>query len=351
MKILFIGLGGIGQRHLRNVRAKFGDNVSIIAYRARGLRKTVTPNLTIDEDVDFIEKYSVEVFTDLKEALNQSPDVAFICNPTSHHMSSCLTVAEAGCDFFVEKPLSNTMEGVKKLQAICTEKNLICHIGYQLRFHPCYQLVKKLIERDEIGNILSVHSEVGEYLPDWHKYEDYRQMYASKKDLGGGVVLSQIHEIDYLYDLFGIPTRVFAMGGHLSNLEIDVEDIADVLMEVIFRERSFPVSLHLDYIQRPPSRSCKLVGDLGKIAMDFTNMKVVVEKPQTDTKLYDFHGFDRNELFTKEIDHFFECVISRRKPVVSLNDGIRSLQIALSIKKSIDLGETIYPKNFHKGKP
>lgn len=351
LKILFIGLGSIGQRHLRNVHAKFGDNASILAYRARGLRKSVTPNLTIDDDVDFIEKYSVEVFTDLKAALNQSPDVAFICNPTSYHMSSCLAVAEAGCDFFVEKPLSHSMEGVKKLQAICTEKNLICHIGYQLRFHPCYQLVRKLIDEDAIGNILSVHSEVGEYLPGWHKYEDYRQMYASKKDLGGGVVLSQIHEVDYLYDLFGIPNRVFAMGGHLSNLEIDVEDIADVLMEVTFRERRFPVSLHLDYIQRPPSRSCKIVGDLGKIFMDFANLKVIIEKPDTDTKVYDFHGFNRNELFTKEIDHFFECVGSRKQPVVSLNDGVSSLKIALSIKKSIELGETIHPKKFSGGKP
>jgi predicted dehydrogenase len=129
IKILFIGLGGIGQRHLRNIHAKFGNNASILAYRARGLRKSVTPNLTIDEDVDFIEKNSVEVFTDLNEALIQEPDVAFICNPTSYHMSSCLAVAEAGCDFFVEKPLSHSIEGVKKLQAICNEKNIICHIS------------------------------------------------------------------------------------------------------------------------------------------------------------------------------------------------------------------------------
>jgi len=349
IKILFIGLGGIGQRHLRNIHAKFGNNASILAYRARGLRKTVTPNLTIDENVDFIEKNSVEVFTDLNEALNQEPDVAFICNPTSHHMSSCLAAAEAGCDFFVEKPLSHSIEGVKRLQTICNEKKLICHVGYQLRFHPCYILVRKLIEDNATGNILSVHSEVGEYLPDWHKYEDYRQMYASKRELGGGVVLSQIHEIDYLYDLFGIPKRVFAMGGHLSNLEIDVEDTADVLMEMNFRKRSFPVSLHLDYIQRPPSRSCKIIGDLGKILMDFVNLKVIIEKPDADTKLYDFRGFDRNELFTKEIDHFFECVLIRRQPIVSLNDGVNSLKIALSIKKSIELGETISPQNFYEG--
>jgi len=348
MKILFIGLGGIGQRHLRNVRAKFGNSVSILAYRARGLRKTVTPNLTIDHDVDFIEKYSVQVFTDLDEALSKEPDVAFICNPTSHHMSSCLAVAEAGCDIFVEKPLSYSMQGVKNLQALCNEKKLICHVGYQLRFHPCYLTLKSLLKEESIGNIISVYSEVGEYLPGWHKYEDYRQMYASKKELGGGVILSQIHEIDYLYDLFGMPNRVFALGGHLSKLEIDVEDAADVLMEVTLNKRTFPVSLHLDYVQHQPSRICKIIGDSGTIIMDIANLKVIVEKPDIGKKVFDFNGFDRNELFTREIDHFFDCIANRKAPIISLEDGINSLKVALSVKKSIESGKVIHPENFQE---
>lgn len=341
IKILFIGLGGIGQRHLRNVYAKFGNSATILAYRERGMRKTVRPDLTVDEKVDFIEKYSVEVFSCLKVALDQSPDVAFICNPTSHHMSSCISVAQAGCDFLVEKPLSHSIDGITQLQDLCMTKNLICQVGYQLRFHPCYQLVKKLLEDRAIGNIVSVHSEVGEYLPDWHKYEDYRQMYASKRELGGGVVLSQIHEIDYLYDLFGIPDRVFAIGGHVSNLEIDVEDVADIVMEVTYQKRKIPISLHMDYIQRPPSRSCKIIGDLGKITLDFANLKVIVEKPGTEAQISDYIGFDRNELFTKEIDHFFECVKSRQQPITSINDGINSLKLALAIKKSMESGQVI----------
>ena len=221
-----MGLGSIGQRHLRNVYAKYGGEATILAYRVRNLNRTITPNLTIDENVDFIKRYSVNVFADLNKALAQSPDVAFICNPTSHHVSSCLAVAEAGCDFIVEKPLSHLMDGIEKLLSICESKKLIGLVGYQLRFHPCYTLLKKLVTEGTIGSILSVHAEVGEYLPGFHKYEDYRQSYASRKDLGGGIVLSQIHEIDYLYDLFGMPSKVVGLGGHLSDLEIDVEDVA-----------------------------------------------------------------------------------------------------------------------------
>jgi predicted dehydrogenase len=209
--------------------------------------------------------------------------------------------------------------------------------------------VKKLIAENEIGSILSVHSEVGEFLPGWHKYEDYRQMYASKKDLGGGVVLSQIHEIDYLYDLFGLPSRVFATGGHLSHLEIDVEDVVDVIMEMKFQGKKIPVSLHLDYIQQPPSRSCKFIGNHGKILLDFANLSVIVEKPDADKKIYDFSGFERNELFIQELDHFFKCVAARRQPMISLADGINSLKIALSIKRSIDLKEQVICKNIQEG--
>ncbi|MFC2059501.1 Gfo/Idh/MocA family protein [Chloroflexota bacterium] len=337
--ILFIGLGSIGQRHLRNVCTKFGSKANILAYRVRNLKQTISPSLTVDEDVDFIEKYSVEVFTDLDEALCQSPDVAFICNPTSHHVSSCLAVARAGCDFFVEKPLSHSLDGIEELVSICQSKRLISSVGYHLRFHPCYQLVKRLIFQGTIGNLLSVHAEAGEYLPDWHKYEDYQQMYASRRELGGGVVLSKIHEIDYLYDLFGMPSRVFALGGHLSSLEIDVEDVADVLLEMTFRGKSLPVSLHLDYIQRPPSQNCKIVGELGKITMDLAGRKVIVEKLGKEKESHDFSGLERNEPFINEIDHFFECVANRQQPVVTLRDGFNSLRIALAVKQSMETGQ------------
>ena len=341
VKILFVGLGGIGQRHLRNLYAKFGGNASFLAYRVRNLRKTVTPELTIDEGVDFIEKYAVRVFPDLDVALSERPDVAFICNPSSLHIEPALSAAEAGCDIFIEKPLSHTIDGVGNLISLCEAKNLVTSVGFQLRFHPCYALVKKLIKEGTIGGLLSVQAEVGEYLPGWHKYEDYREMYASKKDLGGGVILSQIHEIDYLYDLFGSPRRLFAFGGHLSNLEIDVEDVVDIIMEMGFNGKALPVSLHMDYVQRPPSRQCKIIGESGRITMDLAGLKVIVEKVGEEKELYDFADFERNQMFVNEIEHFFECIATRQPPLVTIKDGANSLRIAIAIKESIETREPI----------
>jgi predicted dehydrogenase len=341
--VLFIGLGGIGQRHLRNIYDKFGDRATLLAYRVRNLRQTISTKLTIDDKVDFIDRYAVYVSTDLGQVLEQSPDIAFICNPTSLHIPACLAVARAGCDFFVEKPLSNSLDDIEELLSICRGKKLIAQVGNQLRFHPCYKILKKLISEETIGNLLSVHAEVGEYLPDWHKYEDYRQMYASRKELGGGVVLSQIHELDYLYDLFGMPGKVFALGGHLSNLEIDVEDIADILLEMTFKGRRLPVSLHMDYTQCPPSRSCKIIGEQGKIIMDLAGLTLIVEKKGQNKKEYDLGGFERNQLFVDEIDHFFNCIINRSQPVVTLEDGVNSLKIAIAVRQSIETGQIIIP--------
>ncbi len=341
MKILFIGLGGVGQRHLRNVCAKFGNRATILAYRVQNRRETILPDLTLDESTDFIEKYSVNVFTDLDQALAQSPDVAFICNPSSLHISSCLAVARAGCDLLVEKPLSHSTDGVEELMAICQSKGLVSMVAYQNRFHPCYQLLKKLISQGDIGNILSVHAEIGEYLPRFRQYEDYLRWFPFRKDLGGGVVLTQIHEIDYLYDLFGMPGKVVALGGHLSEMKMDVEDVADALLKMNFKGKTLPVTLHMDYIQRPPARFCKVVGESGKITMDLSGLKVVVEKPDKEKEIHDFAGFDRNELFVNEINHFFDCVANRQQPMVTLRDGFNSLRIALAIKESMATGKII----------
>lgn len=336
LKVLMVGLGGIGQRHLRNIRTKYGSDVDIIAYRVRNSKDTITSDLKIDKSTDFLKEYSIKVYTDLDKALCEFPDVAFVCNPSSLHIPISQRIAEMGCDLFIEKPLSNTLKGTKELVSTCERNKTIGMVGFQLRFHLCYRMLQQLIDANKIGNILSIYSEVGDYLPGFHKYEDYRHLYASKENLGGGVILSQIHEIDYLYGLFGMPHKVMAFGGHLSNLDIDVEDIADVLMNVKYKGTKIPIQLHMDYIQNPPSRYCKVIGEKGKITMDLVNSKVILEKVEANPSTYDFSYLKRNSLFLDEIDHFFDCVLNRMQPTVSIEEGTKSLKIALAIKESLE---------------
>jgi predicted dehydrogenase len=253
--------------------------------------------------------------------------------------SACV---RAGCDLFVEKPLSDGLAGLPELLALVERQARIVMVGYQLRFHPCFLRTQEIVRKGLLGNLLAVRAAVGEYLPGWHRYEDYRQMYAARADLGGGVILSQIHEFDYLYSLFGKAKRLFSIGGQWSNLEIDVEDVASTLMECEFAGRPLPVHLQQDYLQRPPQRQCEVIGDAGKAILDFPALSVTLYGAEGNVAdRFTCEQLDRNQLFIGEMQHFLDCVKTRSKPVVDLGEGIWSLKLALAAKESIATGRVV----------
>jgi predicted dehydrogenase len=339
MKVLIAGLGSIGQRHVRNIRAVLGPRADIIAYRARGQSPVLSERFEIEPDVCLEEKYGIESYEDLNQALSLKPEVAFICNPSSLHLRVAMTAARAGCHIFIEKPLSHNYEGIEELIEIVERQELTALVGYQMRFHPCLQGLRSMLLGRAVGKILAVRVEVGECLTEWHPYEDYRQMYASRSDLGGGAILSQIHELDYIYWLFGVPRRVFALGGHLSSLEIDVEDTASILMECIVDDCPVPIHVHQDYVQRPPRRTCQVIGDVGKIIVDFHALTILrYDNQGVVVDSLSFEGFERNQLFLDELKHFMDCLDGKERPLVPIRDGAQSLRIALAAKESLNTG-------------
>ena len=337
MKILVIGLGGIGQRHVRNLRALLGDSAELIAWRARGLTHVVTPTMGADPDRNVEQTYDIRSFDSLEAALDQRPEVAFICNPTSLHVSAAKACLESGADVFIEKPLAASLEGLDDLASLASRRERIAMVGFQLRFHPCVQRLQKVVASGELGSLLAVRSTIGEYLPNWHPYEDYRQMYASRAELGGGVVLTQIHELDLLYSLFGVPSRVYAVGGHWSELEVDVEDTATSLLEVSWNGRLLPIQLHQDYLQSPPNRQTEVIGDRGRAVIDLHAQTLsVYQRNVPQPEVFIAENFERNNLFLDQTRHFLECVRTRSRPVVDIHDGIQSIRIAFAIKRSIE---------------
>jgi len=342
MKVLMVGMGGIGQRHVRNLRTLLGPEVEIVAYRTRNLPHVLTDRLEIEPGSSLEEKYNVRAFGDLDQAIAQAPEVVFICNPSSLHIPVALSAALAGFHLFIEKPLSHNYDKVEELISLVERQNLIVLVGYQMRFHPCLQNLHSLLQQKAIGRVLAVQVEVGEYLPAWHTYEDYREMYASRRDLGGGVILSQIHELDYIFWLFGLPRLVFALGGHLSSLEIDVEDTASILMECLVEGHLVPVHVYQSYAQRPPSRTCQVVGDAGKILVDFNGPTVnVFDSRGQLAETRTFENFQRNQLFLDELKHFMACLQGDQTPVVTVRDGAQSLRIALAARESLETGKVV----------
>lgn len=336
MKIVFVGLGGIGQRHLRNLSQLLGTELEAHAFRSRRLTQVVSDKLDIVPDENIETKYGITVHKTWQQALGVRPDVVMICNPSSLHMDYALSCAYAGIPVFVEKPLSTNWDRVTELLAVADERGLIGCVGYQLRFHPCVRRLQELLRTASIGRLVAVRMQVAEYLPGWHKYEDYRVMYAARRDLGGGVILSQIHEMDILYSLLGVPESIYTVGGQLTKLELDVEDTASSLMTFSADGRKIPVHLHQDYIQSPPRRSYEFVGDQGKIEVDMTTTTLTWFDQQGNVvERIALSEFQRNALFLDQMRHMLSCLRGAEKPVVTLRDGAESLRMALASLRSL----------------
>lgn len=341
MKILMIGLGSIGQRHLRNIKKLLGDEAEILAYRVRGLQRTFSDTMQIREHVNLEDEFGITAYYDLDEALFQKPKIAFITNPTNLHIPCAIRAAKAGCHLFLEKPVSDDLAGIEELKQIVREKNLKVFVGYQNRLHPGIRTVKECLRNGELGRILSVRSVVGERLSTMHTYEDYRKTYMARRDMGGGVVTNQlVHEIDYLYDLFGVPSRVYAVGGIEGNLGIDVEDNCDAILSVEQDGYTLPISLHADFYQSPPRRFIRVVGEKGYIEADL--IQNVVNKTVSDiSEQTAFLQFTRNDMFVEELQLFLSCIRDDAKEAIPLRDGIIGLKTVLAIKESMKTGGII----------
>jgi predicted dehydrogenase len=339
-RCLFVGLGGIGQRHLRNLRALRGGDIEVHAYRVRRERQVVDDALQVVPGEDVETKYDVAVHTELDAALAKKPDIVFVTNPSSLHVDITRRALAAGAHVLVEKPLSHSLTGVAELVRESQARKLVGYVAYQLRFHPGFVRAAEISSQGLLGRPLFAEAVVGEHLPGFHPYEDYRRMYASRRDLGGGVTLSQIHEIDFLIALLGRPERVFSLGGKLSSLEVDVDDVSSSLLEFRGAEgRVLPVRLHQDFVQRPGERRFVLVGDAGKLEWNLSARSL--RRWSADGELCETHDYTelpRNQLFLAELSHFLGCVERGEAPNVSLSSGAESLAVALAILESQQSG-------------
>ena len=339
MKILITGLGSIGQRHVRNLRRLYGNEVELIAYRSRGLKTTFSDDLKIREGVDLEAEYGITAYYRLEEALAQKPEAAFITNITSRHMETALACAKAGCHMLIEKPLSHDMEGVEELERIAEEKGLKIFMGFQNRYHPSVQRMKESIESGELGNLVYGSCEFSERVITMHRYEDYRDTYMAQKKMGGGPVLNlQMHDLDMLQWILGKPAEVSAQIKYASGLEIDVEESA----QAVFTYRGgIPVYAHTDFIQYPPVHRFKMVGDHGRIEADLIAAETVKYIGDEPAMIWKEEDFIRNDMFIEELKDFFDCIKHDRESVIPLKAGIISLQMAVAMKKAAESKMTV----------
>ncbi len=287
-------------------------------------------------DVTEISDFAVE--TDLSAALAHQPDAVIIANPTALHLDIAIPAAKQGCHILLEKPISNSMDRIDLLRQTAVESGSRIMVAFQFRYHPGLRQVKKWIQQNLIGQIYYVRAHKGEYLPDWHPWEDYRNSYSARKDLGGGVLLTLSHPVDYLRWLFGDVEKVSANLGQENILGIEVEEQIDAFL----RFRDGPVGgLHLNFLQRPPEHKLEIFGSEGTICWrDDGDLRIYQVKNKVWETISVPEDFSRNDLFLSEMKDFLQ-VVAGGNPSCSLNDGIEVQKIIMAIYKAAETGTIV----------
>lgn len=331
MRVLFAGLGSIGQRHMQNLLDLAGqgrvNHLEMAAWRSSDREIYLRDGRAEEGGPPLAERYGFTPVSSLAQGLEWGADTVFVCNPSALHMSTALAAARAGCDLFIEKPLSHTAEGLDELAGLVEEKGLTALVGFQFQYHPAVRAVSDLLAGGELGRPLSAHFDWGAHLPSFHPYEDYRLSYAARRDLGGGAALSLIHEIDLIAGFFGEPDRVCAAGGTLSSLQMDAEDTVGALLGY----GRMPVTLHLCMAQRPERRGFRITLDKGAVFCDLASGQLEIHGPDEARQVLDYADHARNRLFMDELRDFLAARQARVQPRAGLASGVRAQKLALRL--------------------
>lgn len=315
MKILFVGLGSIGQRHLSNLISLGYDKFYALRNRGNALPLEISSSGLI-------------VLKDWEEVALVRPDFCILAAPPVVQQEYLPLIVAMGMDVFVEKPIGTNLNVLFEVLETVKEKKLVSMVGYNLRYHPLVARLKEILCNGYIGNQTSFRLEVGQYLPDWHPYEDYRAGYSAQNSLGGGVTLDLIHEIDLAYYLFGTITDVKSFTAKRSHLEIDVEDTSEIIVKL---QNGVIGSIHLDYVNRIGMRKGTIIGDCGVLDYDLLKSEYNLSIGKHE-KVSGKIDFQRNDMYKNELIEFLQCVENRTEPKNNLESGLAVLEYALKAK-------------------
>lgn len=311
-RILIVGLGSIGRRHLSLAREQFpNSDIRILRHE---VHTKVPPHAN-------------GCFSKLEEALAFLTQLAVIASPAPFHATVAQAMANVGCNLLIEKPLADNWRAATPLVEQAETCKQVFLLGYNLRYMPSLQRFRQAYSDGLIGRALSVRCEIGQYLPSWRPDNDYRKSVSARRELGGGVLLELSHELDYLCWFFGEVRWVRATLARQSELDIDVEDTAHLTLGFTERDSPLIAALTLDFIRHDTTRQCTIIGETGSLRWNaisgnvehypagaFAWQSLYVQVPE------------RNQSYLAEWQHLIACIKGQAKPFVTLHDGLHILK-------------------------
>ncbi|MFT3858156.1 MAG: Gfo/Idh/MocA family oxidoreductase [Aquabacterium sp.] len=324
-RLLIVGLGSIGRRHLRLARSLL-PRARICVMR--------------HQKTDEVPEWADEVCCTLDEALAFKPMAAVIANPAPFHAEVALPLARAGIHLLIEKPVGTDSSQIDVLQRVCVDAGVTAMTAYNLRFLPSLQKVRELLAAGHVGKVLSVRGEMGQYLPSWRPHADYRQGVSARKVLGGGVLFELSHELDYLRWLCGDVTWVQATLLKASDLDIDVEDTAHLVLGLNgmgdgVRSGPLVATINIDFVRHDTTRCVTFIGEAGSLRWNALDGRVdVCMAGQTGWETLAQLASQRDDSYIAEWQHWLQCIDLGAPCAPSIGDGLQVLRIIEAARAS-----------------
>jgi predicted dehydrogenase len=325
MKYLVVGGGSMGKRRIRCLLA---NNVKPEQIRMVDVRA--------DRQAEVKEKHNVDSLSDLGAGLEWNPDAVVVSVPGAAHMEVNLAAARRKKHVFCEVPLATSLEGVEELSKLVEQHKLTFASGCQPPMHPLFKQVKQWMGEPEFGPTLCVIAEFGQYLPDWHPYEDYRKFYAADQKMGGGNLDVIAQELAMFYWLLqDRATELFAAGHKVSSLEIKANDVWDISAGTSKGTRMF---LHCDLIQRVGRNTLRFISENGTIELSMvegTVRRFLASTKQWETKSLP-QGYVYEQCYIDEIGTFIGCIENKAKWYNPLPVAIDVVKFLLAMQQSAE---------------
>ena len=322
----------MGKRRIRNLK-KIGYS-NIIGFDSRKDRRDET-----------LKKMSIPTYENLSDALKNKPDLMIISTPPDLHLKYALLAVKNNINFFTE--LNMLSSHVEEIHLKTRNKKIIALPSCTLYFHPVVKKLKTLLEQNTIGKVFLVHQHIGQFLPNWHPWEDYRKFFVSKRETGGARELLPF-ELFWLTYVFAPIKSVFATQGKISKLDADIDDFYQVSIE--FQKNIF-CTLNIDVISIPSFRETKIIGQKGTILCDFINgiikintgkkWKIINVKMGSVAQGY-VGSTPPEKLYEDEINAVINKITHKNHYPYSFKDELKLLKILDKIELSSKKGQKIF---------
>lgn len=329
MRVLIVGAGSIAQRHARCLR-RIESDCEIVVWRWHA-----TDNKESRAEVGDIGRsvYSA------KDAIAAAPDFAIVANPATGHIAAAMELAARHIPLLIEKPISDRCDDIDRLRRLCSANNVPVAIGYVLRFHPLLRAVASILRAKCLGRVLAAQFDVGQDLRSWRPGRDWRDSVSAKRALGGGALLELSHEIDLACWLLGQPVGVTARIAPSSLPSIDVEDMADLILDL---PDGLLINIHLDMVRSPPQRSLRLIGVDGTLEADLVTGRARYWASAED-RWQDLPSAlaEGDDIYVDQLDHFIACIAKGTPMEVTIDDGELVVRIVEAARRSAAEGRMV----------